>query len=240
MRSKDSTKSGDSTESFVSGFIDIRQDTEHFPLGWDNIDHDTEDSIEWEFILGNRAFDSCILTKIEDKIEILSLLPSTCPSSAPQLLYRASRDGWGADAFLLKCKGKVNTITVIKSTEGNVFGGYLDSSWKKSERIVSSHAFLFFLKHNEQLTSSKKMSVKDSGYFAAFISSQTYGFGVSKGIGFDLNISSNANLSASSSTKFGNNYENLSNHSDPTHSNGFIRYFQAVEIEVFELIKTKK
>ena len=47
MRSNDSTKSDVSTESFVSGFIDIRQDTESFPLGSDNIDHDTEDSIEW-------------------------------------------------------------------------------------------------------------------------------------------------------------------------------------------------
>ena len=47
MRSNDSTKSSDSTESAVSGFIDIRLDPEPRTLGSDNIDHDTEDSIEW-------------------------------------------------------------------------------------------------------------------------------------------------------------------------------------------------
>ena len=56
MKSEDYTKSSDSTESAVSGFIDIRQDPEPFSLGSDNIDHDTEDSIEWLVILNTIVY----------------------------------------------------------------------------------------------------------------------------------------------------------------------------------------
>ena len=192
-----------------------------------------------ERIFGIHPFDSCILTKFEDNIDIVSLLPSTCASNAPQLLYRASRDGWGLDAFLLKCKGKVNTITVIKSTEGNVFGGYLDSSWQISLNIASNHAFLFFLKHDEQLASSIKMSLTNAfgvGGYVAYATTAHYGFGCKKERKYDLHISSNANSNKKSFTSFGGIYDNLSNHSDPTHSDRKRRCFQAIEIEVFELM----
>jgi len=189
-----------------------------------------------ERIFGIHPFDSCILTKFEDNIEIVSLLPSTCASNAPQLLYRASRDGWGLDAFLLKCKGKVNTITVIKSTEGNVFGGYLDSSWQISLNIASNHAFLFFLKHDEQLASSIKMSLRNAGGYVAYATTAHYGFGCKTFGIVDLNISSNANSNMDSFTNFGRKYEHLSNHSDPTYRDGKRRNFQAIEIEVFELM----
>ena len=45
------------------------------------------------------------------------------------LLYRASRDGWGASNFHSCCDNKGPTLTVIKS--GNyIFGGYTEHEWK--------------------------------------------------------------------------------------------------------------
>ena len=45
------------------------------------------------------------------------------------LLYRASRDGWGASNFHSCCDNKGPTVTVIKS--GNcIFGGYTEHEWK--------------------------------------------------------------------------------------------------------------
>ena len=46
-----------------------------------------------------------------------------------KLLYRASRDGWGASNFHSFCDNKGPTVTVIKS--GNyIFGGYTEHEWK--------------------------------------------------------------------------------------------------------------
>ena len=45
------------------------------------------------------------------------------------LLYRASRDGWGASNFHSCCDNKGPTVTVVKS--GNyIFGGYTEHEWK--------------------------------------------------------------------------------------------------------------
>ena len=49
-------------------------------------------------------------------------------NSFTELLYRASRDGWGASNFHSCCDNKGPTVTVVKS--GNyIFGGFTDQSW---------------------------------------------------------------------------------------------------------------
>ena len=46
-----------------------------------------------------------------------------------QLCYRASRDGWNAKYFHLKCQNKGPTVTLVKVDE-NIFGGYIDVDWQ--------------------------------------------------------------------------------------------------------------
>ncbi len=46
-----------------------------------------------------------------------------------ELLYRATRDGFGAGKFHDMCDDKGPTVCLIKSEKGMVFGGYLDKSW---------------------------------------------------------------------------------------------------------------
>jgi hypothetical protein len=49
-----------------------------------------------------------------------------------RLLYRATRDGFGAKDFHQKCDDFNNTLVVIKSTEGNIFGGFTSKPWNCS------------------------------------------------------------------------------------------------------------
>jgi hypothetical protein len=65
-----------------------------------------------------------------------------------ELLYRASRDGWRATDFHSKCDNKGATVTVIKSTGGYVYGGYIDLAWASNGQYrSSSNAFLFALQY---------------------------------------------------------------------------------------------
>jgi hypothetical protein len=41
-----------------------------------------------------------------------------------QLLYQASRDGFGASDFHSKCNGITGTLVVVKDTNSNIFGGF--------------------------------------------------------------------------------------------------------------------
>ena len=68
---------------------------------------------------------------------------------AMQLLYRASKDGFGAGAFHEKCDFMDNTVVVVQAKEnGNVFGGYTAAPWKSPpsfEFVEDPQAFLFLL-----------------------------------------------------------------------------------------------
>jgi hypothetical protein len=45
------------------------------------------------------------------------------------LLWRGSRDGFGADKFHRRCDRHGNTLTVILDTDGNIFGGFTPLEW---------------------------------------------------------------------------------------------------------------
>jgi len=63
-----------------------------------------------------------------------------------ELKYRASRDGFKATDFHAKCDGVPNTLTVIKSTHGNIFGGFTEKPWTSVVWVVSDpKAYIFSL-----------------------------------------------------------------------------------------------
>jgi hypothetical protein len=45
-------------------------------------------------------------------------------------LYRASEHGFHASNFHAKCNGKPQTLTLIKSSNGSVFGAYAEENWE--------------------------------------------------------------------------------------------------------------
>ena len=88
--------------------------------------------------------DSLILNSDES----LSLVEMT-KSNKGILLYRATRDGFGAKDFHSRCDGKTKTITIIENNLNYVFGGYASESWNSSNRYISdSNAFVFSLRRD--------------------------------------------------------------------------------------------
>ena len=63
-----------------------------------------------------------------------------------QLKYKASIDGFKASDFHAKCDGIANTLTVIKSKNGNVFGGFTEKGWlSRGGFVTDPSAFIFSL-----------------------------------------------------------------------------------------------
>ena len=52
------------------------------------------------------------------------------------LLCRRTRDGMNAGSFHQRCDGAGATVTVVKTTDGHVFGGYADKSWSSGNSYV--------------------------------------------------------------------------------------------------------
>lgn len=61
-----------------------------------------------------------------------------------KLIFSSSRDGATCQAFHACCDGQGSTLVVIKDTEGNVFGGFVQKDWSSEDDYVSDlSAFLF-------------------------------------------------------------------------------------------------
>jgi hypothetical protein len=67
------------------------------------------------------------------------------------LLWRGSRDGFGAPEFHEHCDGHANTLTLIKDTKGNIFGVFTPVEWESevfhSKADASLKSFIFTLKN---------------------------------------------------------------------------------------------
>jgi hypothetical protein len=95
-----------------------------------------------------------------------SLIVSTFPSVLRELtdhkwdlLYRGSRDGYTSSAFHAKCDTVSNTVTLILTSEGAIFGGFTPLSWETGNAHYkadpSGKSFVFVVKNILSLTEKR-------------------------------------------------------------------------------------
>lgn len=144
-----------------------------------------------------------------------------------QLLYRGSEDGFSSAKFHEKCDGIKNTLTIIKSTNGNIFGGYTGAAWESSGGwIDDSNSFIFSLINKSNDPFKAKCTINKNAIY------RNSSFGPTFGIN-DFYISSNSNINQSSGSDFGLIFKHG--------KYGYTilagsKYFQTTEIEVYEKI----
>jgi len=177
-----------------------------------------------------RDFDSTILDK-----QNRSVITELCgfPSAKQwKLQYRATRDGFSAQNFHTKCDTAANTLTIIKSKNGNIFGGFTEKAWDSSAEnfTVDPNAFIFSLVN------------KENKPFKAMCQHSTYAiycntsYGPTFGGSHDIYISSDSNLNQTSHSRFGHTYPHVDYQNGTTKAKSILagsHQFQTLEIEVF-------
>ena len=68
-------------------------------------------------------------SKISDSQEQDEFIHIDLKIKEMKLVYRGSRDGFGAVDFHSKCDETPNNITLIKSSTGQIFGGFTTKTW---------------------------------------------------------------------------------------------------------------
>ena len=157
--------------------------------------------------------DSSIIVDPLHEAKIEEWLKSAKRSSyEPKLFYRASRDGWDASDFHRTCDGVTNTLTVIKSATGYIFGGYSDLSWSSStgKLCSESDAFLFHL-HSYAGLAPGKLGNNGSTYYTCYVTQPStsrgprFGYNSYYGGCYDLYVVSSPNRENSTiNTNLGN------------------------------------
>jgi hypothetical protein len=156
------------------------------------------------------------------------------PSSKKwKLQYRATRDGFTGENFHSKCDGIANTLTIIKSEHGNIFGGFIEKAWKSSspgQYVADPNAFVFSLVNKEN--KPFKVICTNSDY--AFAGSSSYG--PVFGRGHTICIFSDSNSNKKSYSDFGFDYIHSDYQYGTEKSKSILagsEHFQTLEIEVF-------
>jgi len=116
-----------------------------------------------------------------------------------KLIYRTTRDGFNVADFHSKCDNLENSLVIIKSTNGNVFGGFTEQRWSNQNEFESDrNAFLFSLK-----TKKIRASAHFFGYSSCIRASNELG----PSFGEALNICHNSNKIKESYSEFDFTYK---------------------------------
>lgn len=88
------------------------------------------------------------------------------------LLYKARRDGGLSSDFHNKCDGKVQQLIFIKTTEGEIFGGYTKEGFRsRDDSIKDENAFVFSLSSKKIFNSKKgQNAIYDKNSYGPYFS----------------------------------------------------------------------
>ena len=113
---------------------------------------DTEKLIEQISKFGNIEDEYDNMSLFDSKIEFEQKLFKDWLNNRKfksELLFRKSRDGSKPEDFHNKCDNKGNTITIIETTKGYIFGGYTELQWDKSNSFKKDKSTFVFSLNNK-------------------------------------------------------------------------------------------
>jgi hypothetical protein len=157
-----------------------------------------------------------------------------------KLVYRATRDGFNSDEFHNRCDGIANTLSVIKSEHGNVFGGFTEKEWRSdnnnnnNEWTEDPNAFIISLVNKEN--EAFKAKNFNNGQNAISCSSSR---GPTFGAGVDFYIATDSNANKASLSNFGKSYKHSNFLYGTENAKNILAgssHFATTEIEVFTKI----
>ena len=153
-----------------------------------------------------------------------------------KLLYRATQHGFKSKDFHSKCDGSSKTLTIVRTTNGYVFGGYTEAQWDSSGSYkYDAKAFIFSLVNREH--TPVKINVRNENFaiFCDYNLGPTFGYLYNyRDTYHDFAIADESNLNEDSFTQLGFSY-NFNLVKSETFLAGS-KYFRVENIEVFKRV----
>ena len=180
--------------------------------------------------------DSTILSKEANKEVFEEKLSEWCGTTNFELLYRGTRDGFGAGDFHRECDDKGKTLVLIKNTSRHVFGGFASVPWMSSSSGAWKPApgsFLFTLTNMHGIQPTKFPLKNENDKNAIYHRSDR---GPSFGGGHDIFVSSGCDTETGSYGNFPYTYNDTTGKGKGVFSSYTnTQNFQVQEIEVFKV-----
>ncbi len=155
------------------------------------------------------------------------------------LVYRASKDGFLARDFHRKCDGIKYTLTVIKTTTGNIFGGFTNRPWLSDKKSYKDYTGFIFSLANKDCNPFKVKCYSNNAIACNRLYGPAFGgnFNQQK---LDVCIFSNSNKNTKSYSDFGFAYVNKDYRYGEEKTKAILagsEYFKTTEIEVYKQVR---
>lgn len=174
--------------------------------------------------------DSTILTVLQTNL--IDIFLNSPKKIKWNLLYRASRDGFGAADFHSKCDIQSTFLVIIKTNESFIFGAYTETDWSSGGFKTDNSAFIFSLENKDG--NPLKLNCIQPEY--AVYSNPFSSYGPTFGRGHDIYISDNSNSSSASFSNLGDSFKHPNYAFGTTQAKSFLAgsyNFQTADIEVY-------
>lgn len=142
------------------------------------------------------------------------------------LIYVATRDGFAAANFHKQCDNKGSTLTIVRSNQNYLFGGYTDHLWDSSNTGKNGASWIFTL--------TNPANVPQQYFIASSNSTGIYthtSYGPSFGSASDICVANSSNSNSSSYCNFPNCFKDTTGRGQATFTGAY--NFQTNEIEVY-------
>lgn len=149
-----------------------------------------------------KSFTGSTLIDERNAAILLSFLPPS--PKGWECIYKGTKDGFNTNNFHGKCDNKGETVVVIQSDSGNIFGGYAPQPWGNTNQYTyDTKTFLFSLVNKNgkaPLKIGNNTNNKHSTYNAS-------SYGPTFGGGHDIYICANSNTTKSSYSNLGHSFK---------------------------------
>ena len=246
-------------EELLKYIVEIRKNKEQFNKVYEgkntfcsinNLEYDTNYEIRicsiYNEIIGpwteiqnikTKNFDSIILKDLDRKNEFLKKMLEWTGYKNIELIYRGSRDGMTSYNFHNNCDNKGPTITLYKTKQKTIFGGYNSDNWSSDSNWHNpSNCFIFTL-INIYNTNPTKFPFKNNNTYATYHGPN---HGPCFGYGYDISANCKDFLNNSFQTNFPYDYEDTLGKGKSIFTgnlNNNITSYNLLEVEVFKLLK---
>lgn len=181
-------------------------------------------------LINTPFIDSNILSK-DQKKQLLRLCDFV-QNQKFTLLYRGTSNGFSATDFHSKCDKYANTLTIIKTSNSHIFGGYTDAIWSSAGCWTTGHnSFLFSLINYDGNPFIMRCIEPQHAIYC------NINYGPTFGNGHSLYIANNSNANKQSYSNLGTSYKHPRYPYGTNESKAFMAgsyNFQTDEIEVYK------
>ncbi len=142
-----------------------------------------------------------------------------------ELVYKASRDGFDANAFHIRCNNQGPIMTIVRSNNNFIFGGYTAVAWTYAGVSHKDHtaAFLFTLTNSHNIPPTEYLINSGNVGNAVY---HHGGYGPTFGSDHDLHLATNSNSNNSSYINFPHGYADTTGKGNNTFTVSYIEVFK--------------